>query len=221
MNIWNFLVNLLLIVGIIQLVAAVGLRFYVKSTPDILMRRVSPEDAKSIVADYLDGFEETRLGFPTGFFTLKERTADGAMNFVEMRSSSMGWRASMTVIKVPLSVGAAIGGAIGGFLGSFSDDEGGGGFLGVIIGGFIGLTLAFFLFPMVIGATLLEVVLKQLTQSQIQVMTRVADDDQLDSVVGLKLRGPSALLSEKLILSAFEKPSLPPSLNIFAGSSAV
>lgn len=220
-QLWNFLWILLFIAGGIELLGAIGLRFYVRTSPEVRFRRVAPEDAEVIVTDFVDGYAETRLGFPTGFFSSKGRTPDGSIVFDELRSSSMGWRATGTVIMVPLSIGMSIGLFIGGLFDSPTETQSEGclgRIVGVLIGGAVGLVIALFLFPLVLGATVLEVSLKYLATSRIEATTRVAGDEPLDTLVTFKFRGACALLSERSILAGFSAPVLSPRLAAFSAA---
>lgn len=215
-NLWSQMWTLLLIVGSIQIVVAIGLRCFTKSSPEVRLRRVAPPDAIEIVTDYLDGFEETRLGFPTGFFSCREPASDGTVRFEELRSASIGWKATATVVMVPLTVGVMVGGFVGSIFDGDGEDVRWGRILGVVAGGAAGLFVAIYLLPLVLGATILEISLKYLATSRIEATARPADDDPLDSLVTFKFRGASAMLSERAVLAGFAAPVLSPALAGFA-----
>jgi hypothetical protein len=200
------MVTLIGIVGLIQILGALVLRFYVKTLPPVRLSRVAPRDAELIVSDYLEGFEETRLGFPTGFFTEGQAPVEGGIAFDERRSSSIGWKATAGVVMVPIAFGTMVGGFVGAIFSSREDDYSG---FGKLIGGISGLVFGLYLLPLVLGATLLETALKFLATSRIEARATVADDDSLDSVVTFSLRGPCALLSESVIMAGFTPPELP------------
>jgi hypothetical protein len=207
MTAWDGMISFILLVGLIQVIGAVALRFYVKTLPPVRLNRVAPRDAESIVTDYLDGFEETRLGFPTGFFTAGEFPPEGGVAFDERRSSSIGWKAIAGVILVPMTVGASVGGFIGSIFGSRDENYGP---FGALVGGATGLAFGLYLAPLVLGATVLELVVKYLGTSRIEAHAQPASDDPLDSVVTFRLRGACALLSENVIMAGFRPPVLPP-----------
>jgi hypothetical protein len=218
---WSQMWTLLVVVGSIQLVVAIALRFYIKPSQEVRLRRVAPDDALMIVTDYLDGFEETRLGFPTGFFRYQTASPDGSVSFEELRSASIGWKATATVILVPITVGVAVGVFVGGLLDGGKDGEGAlGRVVGVLLGGAFGVFIALYMFPLVLGATILEVVLKFLAVSRIEATARVAEDDPLDTLVAFKFRGASALLSERNVLAGFAAPVLAPALAALASPTA-
>ena len=216
MSTWTSMVEIVLVAGIIEILAAAALRFYIKSLPAVTMQKTAVPDAKRIVADYVSGMEETRFGFPTGFFEYSADIPGMGPRFVEKRTASVGWKASAGVIMIPVGIGVMIGGGIGR---AFGETDGAGCF-GTVIGGGLGLVIGILFLPLVLGATIIEVILKPIATSQIDAEVAPSPTDASDTLVTFKLRGVCALLSEADLTKAFGVPVLPNRLSTCAGQAA-
>lgn len=187
-----------------------------KSLTPIRLSETRPASAIEVVNDYLDGFEETEFGFPTGFFVSAVATEKNKRVYNEQTLPTKGIQ--LAVLVCVDSVRVAVSRLLryndwSAERGDYGDDYGTQHTVltwVIIIAGLLAscaLTTLFF-FPIWI-AILGEMILKKFLAASITVRVAEAPDQRNDSLVTIELRGMSALKAEKAILKAFEAPMRP------------
>lgn len=211
--------NPLLIWPLAAVIGEIGYAIYrqqqPKSLTPIRLSETRPASAIEVVNDYLDGFEETEFGFPTGFFVSAVATEKNKRVYNEQTLPTRGIQLAVLVCVDSVRVAvtrllryndrSAARSDYGDYVTSHTIMT----WL-IIIAGVLAsgaLTTLFFL-PIWI-AILGEMILKKFLAASITVRVAEAPDQRNDSLVTIELRGMSALKAEKAILKAFEAPMRP------------
>jgi len=165
---------------------------YVRKLPPAHLARVAPQNALDLASRFLDGLEEGRFGYPSGFFLVTAKQKDP--NAVVAREVVI-WHSNVwDIIAFPWRVGRRIGG------------------FAILIGGFILIVACFYLLPLLVG----EYASKFLLRSRIRAkVTNLSNDD--GSEVVFDTRGPCAHLLRKRLRTAFADPVLPARIAAAAG----
>jgi hypothetical protein len=160
-----------------------------------------PTQAMNLVDDYLRHFEETKFGFPTGFFVPVDATEKHVRVYKEQTLPTAGIRLAVLVcVAFPLfAVSKLLTVRTSNFFSLL--------ILALGICASAGITIVFF-FPIWIGV-LGESVLKKFLASSITAKVYEAPDRRNDSLAKIELRGMSAMMAEKAIIKAFEVPMRP------------
>jgi len=156
---------------------------FVWKMPPMLLARMGPERATRLVADFLQGLEEGRVGFPSGFFSV-DKVEGGRIVATEMVS----WPTSMLSLAKRIIRLSLIFGPIGAIVAIA---------LIVTLGLFIGLAVV-----------IVEFLAKLFLRSRITASV-VAVPGTVNSEVVFTTRGPSAHLLRQRIEQAFDVPKLP------------
>jgi hypothetical protein len=169
-----------------------------------------PTQAMNLVDDYLRHFEETKFGFPTGFFVPVDATEKHVRVYKEQTLPTAGIR--LAVLVCVDYVLFAVSYVLEGIVRWESRDDGMKNllqFITVTLGicASAGITIVFF-FPIWIGV-LGESVMKKFLASSITAKVYEAPDRRNDSLAKIELRGMSAMMAEKAIIKAFEVPMRP------------
>lgn len=170
-------------------------RQWVWRTPPIVLAGIEPMRARSMVAAYLESVNDTRFGFPTGVFRVKEDSS-GPTRLVAQELDFSGSTA-LDLGRFALSIPA-------GFVAAASDEG--------CLAGLIALTLAvtaavFLVVPMLLVG-LVDVVLRWLMRSRIVAVLEPAADQE-SCTVSFELTGLSAYGLRRSLLSGLSKPVLP------------
>lgn len=183
---------------IIMLLVASCFTVYERSLPKIRLSRVSSEDARRILTDYLDGMEESTFGFPSGMFYARQDTGSdivldevthGSAGFDLMKRWS-GALAAMTAFA---------------WARTDKDDDGG---LRVLAPA-VTFTLAIVTLPYMLIATVSELLLQRLLRSRITARVAPDPDDARNTLVEFTLKGPCAILAGKRLNASLGVPELP------------
>lgn len=212
--------NFLLIWPLVAVIGEIGYAIYrqrqPKSLTPIRLSDTRPTYAIEVVNDYLDCFEETEFGFPTGFFVSAVATDTNVRVYQEQTLPTRGIQ--LAVLVCVDSVREAVERLMrfndrSAERGNYGDEPGAAHAVyswGIVLAGFFAscaLTTLFF-FPVWI-AILGEAILKKFLAASITVRVAEAPDQRNDSLVTIELRGMSALKAEKVILRAFDAPMRP------------
>lgn len=203
--------NYLLIWPLAAVIGELGYAIYRQRQPrrltPIRLSETRPSNAMEVVNDYLDGFEETDFGFPTGFFVSAPATDKNVRVFKEQTLSTRGIQ--LAVLVCVDSVRIAVSRLLR-FNDRVSDQSHALMTWIIVITGLVasGVLTTLFFFPLWI-AILGELILKKFLAASITVHVAEAPDQRNDSLVAIELRGMSALKAEEAIIKAFEAPMRP------------